>query len=322
MSTISKKENTHYDLLNFMSLITTKRLIKSGFTHFFRNIWVSIAASSMVAITLFIISTIIILYALTYLSIQNSTGIVGVVTAYFKDTTTDQEISSVQTEIRALPGVKEVDYISKDQAKQMFAQRHQNEPTWIETLNEFTSAETAIPASLSVKADNLNDYHNIYNTITSDRFTPYFQTVRDNEKVIDKLHSIIDFITKFGILLAAIFMFVTVMVTFNTIRLTIYNRREEVEIMRLVGATNWYIRWPFLIEGMLYAFFAILITSLIVLGLLILLSSRIENFLSLSALGTTLIRALFWRILLANVISSVLLTTIASGIAIRRYLRI
>jgi len=111
-------------------------------------------------------------------------------------------------------------------------------------------------------------------------------------------------------------------VTFNTIRLTIYNRREEVEIMRLVGATNWYIRWPFLIEGIMYAIFATITASLIVFGLLTILSSRIQEFLSISALGTNLIQTLFWQILVVNLVASVFLGVVASTIAIRRYLRI
>ncbi|HTL39597.1 MAG TPA: FtsX-like permease family protein, partial [Methylomirabilota bacterium] len=190
------------------------------------------------------------------------------------------------------------------------------------TLNEFSDSENPIPASLAVKADNLTDYAQIYNTLKSDRFTPYFETIRDNQKVIDKLHSIIDFITKFGLLLALIFMVVTVMVTFNTIRLTIYNRREEVEIMRLVGATNWYIRWPFLIEGMMYGIFATIITSLIVLGLLSLLSGRIEQFLSITTLGQGIFVKLFWQILGVNFLAGIILGVLASGIAMRRYLKI
>jgi cell division transport system permease protein len=305
-----------------MSLITARRLIKSGATDFFRNIWVSIAATSMVSITLFIISTMIILYTLTVLAIQNSTDKVGVVTVYFNDQTTEQEILNVKVEIEGIAGVKEVVYVSKEEAKQRFQQRHENEPVILETLNEFSDSENPIPASLSVKSDELAEYGQLYSALTADRFTPYFQTVRDNQKVIEKLHSIIEFITKFGILLAGIFVIVTIMVTFNTIRLTIYNRREEVEIMRLVGATNWYIRWPFLIEGIMYAFFATVFTSLIVLSLLTLLSSRIEEFLSISALGSSLIRALFWEIVLVNLFASVILGTVASGIAIRRYLKI
>lgn len=305
-----------------MSVITAKRLIKSGVTNFFRNIWVSIAATSMVAITLFIISTMIILYTLATLAIQNSTDKVGVVTAYFNDTTTDKEMANVQAEVEALSGVKFATFTSREQAKLLFIQRHQNDSALLETLGEFTSAENPIPASIAIRANTLDDYASIYSTLKSDRYTPYFQTIRDNQKVIDKLHKIIDFITKFGLLLAGIFIVVTIMVTFNTIRLTIYNRREEVEIMRLVGATNWYIRWPFMIEGIMYGLFATVIVSMIVLALLILLSSRIEQFLSISSLGTSLIKAVFWKILLTNLIASIGLSLVASTIAIRRYLRV
>ena len=305
-----------------MSTVNTKRLIRSGVQHFFRNIWVSIAATSMVTITLFIISVMIIIYVLATLTIQNSTDKVGVVTAYFNNTATDKEIGNLIAEVEAMPNVKAVIYTTKGQAKALFQQRHQNEPVLLDSLNEFTDAEGLIPASIAVRADNLSDYPQIYDTLRSERYAPYFASIRDNQKVIDKLHGIIDFITKFGLLLAAIFMLVTIMVTFNTIRLTIYNRREEVEIMRLVGATNWYIRWPFIIEGILYALFATFITSLVTLGLLFLLSGRIQQFLSIGSLGPSFFQMLFFQIFFTNLLASVGLTIIASSIAIRRYLRI
>ncbi len=103
-----------------MPKVTTKRIIKTGFLNFFRNIWVSIAASSMVAITLFIISVMIIFYTLTTLAIQNSTDKVGVVTAYFNYTTTDKEIQNVLGEVKALPNVKSVDYTSSEEAIESF----------------------------------------------------------------------------------------------------------------------------------------------------------------------------------------------------------
>jgi cell division transport system permease protein len=290
--------------------------------NFVRNIWVSIAATSMVAITLFIISVMMVLYALASLTVQNSTDKVGVVTAYFKDTATTQEISNVITEVKGLAGVKSVDYTSKEQATELFKQRHQNEPTLLQTLDEFKDSENPIPASLAIHTDNLADYAQLYTSLNSDRYAPYFQRVRDNQGVIDKLHRLIQFITRFGLLLAIIFMIVTIMVTFNTIRLTIYNRRQEVEIMRLVGATNSYIRWPFFIEGLFYAILATIVVSGLILFLLFLLSSRIVQFLSISSLGTSLIGALFWKILLVNLVSSIVLSVIASAIAIRRYLKV
>jgi len=305
-----------------MKMLTTKRVIASGVTNFLRNIWISIAATSMVSITLFIISIIIVLYALTSVAIGSSTDKIGVVTAYFNQQTTDKEIENVIVEVRSLPGVRDVVYTSKDQAIAQFRAKHQNDPNWLESLNEFSDAENPLSGSLSVKADSLTDYAQIYDSLKGDRYAPYFQNVRDNQKVIDKLYSIILFITRFGILLAAIFMVVTVLVTFNTIRLTIYNRRSEVEIMRLVGATNWYIRWPFFIEGILYALIATVLISGIILILLFLLSGRIEQFLAINAFGTSLIKSLFWQILLANFLASIGLTILASSIAMRRYLKV
>jgi cell division transport system permease protein len=305
-----------------MKTLTAKRVVLSGFTNFFRNIWISLAATSMVAITLFIISIIIVLYALTTAAIQNSTDKIGVVTAYFNQQTTDKEIQNVITEIRSIPGVKDVGYTSKEEAIAKFKAVHENDPNWIESLNEFSDTENPLTGSVAVKADNLSDYSNIYSTLQGDRYEPYFQNVRDNQKVIDKLFRIIQLITRFGILLAIIFMIVTVMVTFNTIRLTIYNRREEVEIMRLVGATNWYIRGPFMIEGILYAVIATIATSLIILGLLIMLSGRIENFLGVTTVGSSLLSVLFWKILLVNFVASIGLGLLASSIAMRRYLKI
>jgi cell division transport system permease protein len=306
--------------------ITTRRVVKSGITNFFRNIWVSIAATSMVSITLFIISTIIILYTLTVLSINNSTDKVGVITAYFNDKTTTTEMRNITEDISTIPGVRSVTFTSKEEARAKFLEDHKDEPFWIQSLTHFD--DNPVPASVSVSAESLDIYSSIYDTMRTERYAAYFHndqgvsTVKDNQKVIDKLHKIIDFISRFGIILALIFVVVTIMVTFNTIRLTIYNRREEVEIMRLVGATNWYIRGPFIIEGLMYAFFATLLTSMVVFGLLYVLSGKIETFLSLETLGTSLINALFWRILIINILASTALTFLASTIAIRKYLRI
>lgn len=305
-----------------MNLITFNRIIKSGFTSFFRNIWVSLAATSMVTITLFIISTIIILYTLTVLSINNSTDKVGVVTAYFNDQTTEKEIQNIKAELETLTQVKEVTYTPKTQAKLDFIARHQNDPKLLETLNEFKDSENPVPASIAIKAVNLSDYQSVYNIMKGDRFTPFFSKIRDNQKVIDKLYKIIQFITRFGVVLAGIFILVTILVTFNTIRLTIYNRREELEIMRLVGATNGYIRGPFFVEGAIYAILATIFTSIVIFATLYLLSDKISQFLSLNSLGSTLIEALFWKITLINLFASLFLTIVASSIAMRRYLRI
>lgn len=304
-----------------MNFVTLNRLIKSGTTNFVRNIWLSVAATSIMAITLFIISTIIILYTLTTLSIDNIKDKVGI-SAYFNNQTTESEIINVKSEIESFPGVKNVEFIPKTVAKEKFIETHRDEPLLLETLNEFKDSENPLPNSFAIKAYELTDYAAITSTLKSGRYTPYFQRIRDNSKVIDRLFKITDTIKKLGLFLTAVFIAVTIMVMFNTIRLTIYNRREEVEIMRLVGATNWYIRWPFVIEALLYAILATTVVSLIVLILLSLLSHRVEVFLSLNNIGGSLLELLFWEILAVNLVVSMGLGFIASLFAMRKYLRI
>jgi cell division transport system permease protein len=233
-----------------MNYTVFKRLVKSGLTNFFRNIWLSIAATSVMTITLFIISTILVLYTLTAISLSNIQEKVGI-TAYFNDSTSQTEIDNIKNELSILPQIKQIDYIPKNLAKDKFIAAHQDDPLLIETLNEFNDSENPLPASFAIKANKLTDYAEISTTLHSDRYSSYFNKIRDNSVVIDKLTKITKAITQGGIALTVVFVIVTLMVMFNTIRLTIYNRREEVEIMRLVGATNWYIRGPFIIEGLM-----------------------------------------------------------------------
>ena len=304
-----------------MNIIVLNRLIKSGFTNFFRNIWLSMAATSIMVITLFIISTIIILYTLADLSIKNIQDRVGI-SVYFEDSITETEILEVKQELESLSEVKSVEYIPKTTARDKFIEAHKDEPLLLETLKEFSDSENPLPNSFAIRARNLEDYSSISQELKSERYENYFQRVRDNSKVIDRLFKITQTITRLGIILTAIFILVTLMVMFNTIRLTIYNRREEVEIMRLVGATNWYIRWPFIIEGIMYGILATVLVSLIMWGLMLITANRIETWLSLETVQSGIIMDLLFKITIINLLAGLSLGIIASAIAIRRYLRI
>lgn len=302
-------------------MVTFNRLIESGFTNFFRNIWLSLAATSIVTITLFIISTILVLYTLTNVSITNIKDKVGM-TAYFNNQTSEKDILDLKAEIELMRGIKSVEYISNTQAREQFIAAHKEEPLWIETLNEFKDSENPLPNSFAIKAVELTDYANISDSLKGDRYKPYFERIRDNSVVINRLFSITNAIKKLGIVLIAVFVLVTIMVMFNTIRLTIYNRREEVEIMRLVGATNWYIRGPFIVEGLMYGLLATIITSAIMFGALTLMSAKVESFLELSEINENLLQTLMLQIIGLNLLVGVVLGIVASSIAIRRYLKI
>jgi cell division transport system permease protein len=305
-----------------MPLTTAKRLIRSGFTNFFRNIWLSLAATSIMVITLFTVSTILVLSTLTGLALQNIQDRVGI-TAYFNKQTSEREILNVKAEIELMPDVQNVEYIPNTIALDTFRELHKNEPLLLETLNEFKASENPLPNTFAIRAATLESYAQIADTLRSDRYAPYFDKIKDNNKVITRLSNITTTIKNFGLILAAVFFAVTIMVMFNTIRLTIYNRRQEVEIMRLVGATNWYIRTPFIIEGVMYGLIATIITSGVMFLIMYFKSEQVQNWLSLdSTIAGNLTWDLIIQIVLVNLVVGVGLGVIASTIAMRRYLKI
>ncbi|MGE5297684.1 MAG: permease-like cell division protein FtsX [Acidobacteriaceae bacterium] len=301
---------------------TFGRAIKAGFTNFFRNIWLSLAATSIMAITLLIITTIFLLYTATQLSIGRIKDKVGI-SAYFNAQTSEKEILDLKAQLEQMPEIKSVEYIPKNVAIDKFREAHKDEPLLLETLDEFKDSENPLPNSFAIKAHNLEDYDNLSAVLKSDRYTPYFDRIRDNKLVIDRLLKAIEVITQIGIALIVIFALVTILVIFNTIRLTIYNRREEVEIMRLVGATNWYIRGPFITEGIMYGLIATILVSLITIAVLPTLSENIQRLLKLPyELSGSFTQKLFLETMVVNLVVSVSFGMLASAIAMRRYLRI
>lgn len=307
-----------------MSFVVIKRLIKSGFTSFFRNLGLSMAATLIMTITLLIISTIFILYTFTGIALDIAKNRVGGVSAYFKESISERDVSAVRNELEQNPLIKQIAYVSQGEALQKFRETAEAKGRYsvLESLKEFKPDEVVFPASLTIFADDLTDYKEIASTLKSERYALYFTEVNDNKLIIESLNNIIRAIQSLGIGLVILFVVITITVMFNTIRLAIYNRREEVEIMRLVGATNSYIRGPFFIEGMMYAFLATLITSLAVLLVFYGFSKQIDGFFDVGGLSSLLKRTLLWQIIFINIVLSLSLSIASSAIAIRRYLRI
>lgn len=307
-----------------MNFIVLKRLFKSGFTNFFRNIGLSSAATLIMTITLLIISTIFIIYTFTNIALDIAKDRVGGMTVYFNDTISENEMMNIKEEIEAFPNIKQVTYISRAEARKKFTelQKLKGRTAVLESLKEFSESENPLPASLTVIASELADYNAINDSLRNERYATYFSNISDNQKVIARLSNITGTIKNLGVFLVVIFVLITIMVMFNTIRLAIYNRREEVEIMRLVGATNWYIRLPFIIEGVIYALLATIVTTALIALVMFLFSSTIDAFFNVPGLSSNLKQGLLIQVVVIDLILSLGLGILSSSIAIRRYLRI
>ena len=299
------------------------RVIKTGFVNFWRNLWLSAAATMVVVITLVIFCVLALLFGVTKYSVQAIKDRVDV-SVYFKAGTPETKINDLRQELRNNPKVREAQYVSAEQALATFKQKHVNDPLILDSLIEL--ADNPLPATIQIKATALEDYPELARQLNEGPFKNDISKVNfeDNRLLIKRLGKMLSIIVSTGIVLVSVFSLIAVLVIFNTITLTIYNRREEVEIMRLVGATNWYIRGPFIIEATLYSVVATAITTTLVALLFGKLVPAAGEFLTGTA-AADLLQSQFFSVPMIGLVLLVIALTLSifsSSLAIRRYLKV
>lgn len=300
-------------------LINILRVIKSGLLGFWRNRWVSQATIAVMVITLFVAVSLLIMNALTGELLASLEKKIDV-TVYFKPDTSEKEIQSIKENLLALPEVKSVTYLSRHQALKEFKKRHQDDPLILESLTELD--KNPLTASLNIRAVNTSKFASIadfvqrnYESLIDD------MNYQESKDVINRISQFTTSAKKGGLFLSLGLMLVVVLVTFNTVRLTIYSLRDRIAIMRLVGAPNWFIRGPFLVEGVLYGVIATIVATLVIWGAASLWGSRFSSYL----LGFNILSYFSQNLATIIVIELILgigLGVLSSWIAVRKYLRI
>jgi len=145
----------------------------------------------------------------------------------------------------------------------------------------------------------------------------------DNEMVINRLSDLSRRIQRIGMIISVIFIVIAVLIIFNTIRINIYTHREEIGIMKLVGATNWFVRAPFLVESLMYAVLAVVVSMAILYPLLGVIAPQVNNFFEGYNLDlVNYFNSRFWQIVGLQLALAVLLSVLSSSIAIGKYLRV
>ena len=182
------------------------------------------------------------------------------VAVFFKETVTEEQATGLRDVVKTYPGVEDVLYVSSQDALDKFLAENRNRTAIREVISE---EENFLPASLEIKAGNPYLIEGIVEQVRSSEGGGLISetSLEDNQQMIERLRSVGRLVQRSSMLLALVLMAIALMIVFNTIRITIFSRRTEIEIMRLVGATDWYIRWPFVIEGMIYGVVATAVTS-------------------------------------------------------------
>ena len=306
-----------------MSLfIDTKRVIKTGFINFWREGVVSVATVLIMITTLFVIGSLVFAKAIldsTLIQIEDKVDI----TVYFKPDATENDILSLRESLLNLQGeVKEAVYVSQDESLEKFKKRHEDNSLINQSLLELDS--NPLGAEINIKAKDSSQYEDIANFLKAsqekykiiDKIN-YFQ----NKDIIEKLTKIMDSFRRIGYGISLILIIISVFVIFNTIRIAIYFSREEIAIMRLVGATNNYIRGPFIVEGAMSGIFASLITMALFYPFLIWIEPLINNaFLGINIFEYYLNH--FLQIFAILLLLGIFLGVLSSLIAVRKYLKV
>lgn len=304
-----------------MSWQTFTRVFKLGLVNFWRNKWLSLAATLVMTLTLLIISTFVIMTVVVNKTTESIRSKMDI-SVYFLDSASVDQIINIQRQLAARSDVKEVKYISKEEALVIFKEQQQGK----KIAELIDPNENPLPRSLEVKAVQPENLDSIYEFVSQEESKPLIHNIsyQDNKKVIDRLLNITAFIKKIGWISSGVFVLISILVILNTIRLTILTRKDEIDIMRLVGASDAFIRVPFIVEGFLYGVIATIIaTALIKLGVVV-LSPMTTQYLGVD-MSNRLMRFYsgnFWIILGLELFVGVAIGIGCSLISIRKNLKV
>lgn len=301
-------------------LIVLKRIFKSSWKSFLREGGLAAANIFILVMAISAITSVIFFKNVSNFLIEAIQEKVDI-SVYFKYETAEEDILKIKDEIAAIPEVKGIEYISKEKALTTFSERHKDDPLLLEAVEEV--GVNPFLAALNIKAFTASQYQAIASFLDSSQFQNVIEKIdyHQRQPVIDRIYNLTSNLNKIGIIFSVILIIVAFLVAFNTIRLAIYNSREEIKIQRLVGASNWFIRGPFLAQGVVSGFFATLVCLLLFLILCWGLNSKVEYlFPDLSIFKFFL--ANFWLIFFIQLFSGILIGILSSLIATRRYLRV
>ncbi len=301
-------------------MITMWRIIKAGFTNFVRNGVLSFASTTIMVLTLLSLSTFLIV------NIALTTGIQAIqekidVSAYLNDTAKEEDILDLQKVIADSSDVKSVKYVSKDEALIRYKEQNKNNQKLLESLE---GIDNPLPASLEVKVYDPAKLEQVTKVFEEDNYKGLIRKVsyKENKIVIDKLFSATEFIKKVGIGATTAFALITLIIVFNTIRIAIFSQKDDIEIMRLVGATNWFIRGPFILEGALYGIIATIITMISLAAILYYTGPSLTNY--FGGVGSDVNSYLYNNvvvILLVQLGIGIIIGVTSSWLALRKYLK-
>ncbi len=299
---------------------TLNRIIKSGFISFWRNGWLSTATVLIMTITLAAWTSIFLLNVVLT-SVLDILAEKVDVSVYFSLDTQESNILSLKSKLEGLKEVAGVEYVSAEQALEIFKKSHAGDEVLIKSVEELT--DNPLEASLNILAKDSSNYGVIADFINQSAEKSAISKINytENKIVIDRLNNIIRVLRESGAVAGLVLAFIAFLVAFNTVRLAIYSSREEITVMKLVGASNWFVRGPFIIEGVLHGIIGSIFSLAIIVSVVAFLGPKLFNFLPEINM-INYISDNFWFLLLFQALGGIILGVFSSWFAVRKYLNV
>jgi len=303
-----------------------KRIIRGGATQFWRNGAVSLSSILVMTITLFVVVSVVLLQAILTFSLQQIQNKVDV-NVYFTQGVSESAILDIVDILKNLPEVAEVTYSSEDEELLAFEVRHQGDSVTLQALEEL--GENPFGAAIAIRARETSQYETVIEFFETGKASEFINASTDIEKInyyqnaniIERLGRVISSVTMIGYVISAILIIVSIIITFNTIRIAIYIAREDIRLMRLVGAPDRIIQGPFIIAGIIYGLVASVLTLVLMYPTVMWLTKHTSVLLGGLNLFSYYIANLT-NIAFLVLSSGILIGVMASFIAVRKYVRV
>jgi cell division transport system permease protein len=246
------------------------------------------------------------------------------ISIFLKDTTTPEQTNSLKAKLEQLDNVQEVKFISKAEALQEYRKQNADNPKLLEAINE---TDNPLPASLQIKAKDPNKLQPITDLVNQPENKPLLADrdaisySGDRKATIDKIIQTSNFFKGTAIVASIIFVVISTLIIFNTIRMAIFTRREEIEIMKLVGATNWFIRGPFIFEAALYGIIAAAISLIFVYTVVVSGAPKLGSYIDTGGITNFLQNNVFLVALMLLALG-IMIGGTSSMVALKRYLKL
>ncbi len=305
--------------------LTMMRIFRYGTSNFSRNIWLTVAATAVMAITLLIVFMTLVSRNVLLETVADISRSVDM-SIYLQSDAPEEDIATLQGEIEQLDNVESVRYISSAQARQDQAEQSKHDPEMLEAIRE---ASNRLSATLRVSLADINDTSSLDSFIESSELygelrdparEPSFQGER--RSAISRIGEWVKLAEIGGGIMTAVFVVVSALVVFNTIRMAIFNRKDEIQMMKLIGAERGFIRGPFLVEAIMYGLIAAVVATAAGYGLVIAAQQPLAQY--GVPIQTSIDSMVLYSgfILLGMIALGSLIGIISSYIATRRYLKV